>query len=278
MHKDTGKKVEVLARAWSAAWLIPGKQKLPFLVNPVDATRYLEFAYLLRLLSDRDVRPSRVLDVSSPVIISYMLSSMGSMVIKTDINQDERKYVRPGPRLSFQQENATKLSFPDDSFDLVCSISVLEHIHENYMEALREMIRVTNCNGLIYVTFPVCREFMEERLDEPIYSDQKQEGKKTFFQYRFDGKSYDKIIQNLPADVEIVSEDIFWERWNGLYDWLMQRLRRDWGGLIIKHLRAGFLNLALGPIFFESKAGSFERPKSFGNAHLLLKKKGSGYQ
>ncbi len=67
------------------------------------------------------------LDVSSPYILSYVLSKTGK-VVKTDINPGEGKFIREGESLSFRPENATRLSFGDDSFDLVCWISVIEHI------------------------------------------------------------------------------------------------------------------------------------------------------
>jgi SAM-dependent methyltransferase len=243
------------------------------MVNPVDATRYLEFAYLLKFLSDEDVHPGNVLDVSSPVIISYMLSSMGSMVVKTDINPDEDKYVRSGPRLSFRQENATDLSFPDNSFDLVTSISVIEHIYQDYAIAMAEMIRVAKEGGLIYLTFPVSSAFTEEWIHGEIYSDQERRDNNTFFQYRYGIEEYRELIKAASSMADLVAEDIYWERREGLYDWLVGYLRKEVRSLVCSHIRAGFLNLFWGPNLFESAPGSFDKPKRFGNAQIILKKR-----
>ena len=59
-------------------------------------------------------------------------------------------------RLSFRQEDATRLSFPDRSFDLAVSFSTIEHIPgaDNRRAALREMARVVRPGGHLVVTVP----------------------------------------------------------------------------------------------------------------------------
>ncbi len=59
-------------------------------------------------------------------------------------------------RLAFRVEDASRLSFPDGSFDLVVSFSTIEHIPgaENRRAALREMGRVLRPSGHLAVTVP----------------------------------------------------------------------------------------------------------------------------
>ncbi|MBI4169313.1 MAG: class I SAM-dependent methyltransferase [Acidobacteria bacterium] len=59
-------------------------------------------------------------------------------------------------RLDFRVEEATRLSFPDGSFDVVVSFSTIEHIPgaESRMAALREMARVLRSGGHLAVTVP----------------------------------------------------------------------------------------------------------------------------
>lgn len=260
-----------LARAWTAAWGVPGRRKLLFLSNPVDTTRFLEFDFLLRFLRDRELRPGRALDVSSPVMIAHMLAREGWDVLKADVNPAEAANVG-GPRMRFALEDARRLTLTDDSFDLAVSISVVEHIHRDYRAAIAEMLRVVRPGGHVYVTFPVARETREEWLDEDIYAAQERDGDRVFFQYRFGPDRYREILDTLPDDAEVVREAIFWERRDGDYDRLVARIRGLRGGWQARHLKASLLNLTRGPAFFEREAAGFERARSFGNAQIILRR------
>jgi len=59
-------------------------------------------------------------------------------------------------RLAFQVDDATRLSFPDNSFDVAVSYSTIEHIPgaENRRAAIREMARVLRPGGHLVVTVP----------------------------------------------------------------------------------------------------------------------------
>ncbi|HEU4403235.1 MAG TPA: class I SAM-dependent methyltransferase [Candidatus Polarisedimenticolia bacterium] len=59
-------------------------------------------------------------------------------------------------RLSFRVEDATRLSFPDRTFDLAVSFSAIEHIPAapDRGRALREMTRVLKPGGHLVVTVP----------------------------------------------------------------------------------------------------------------------------
>ena len=55
------------------------------------------------------------------------------------------------PNLRFLAEDANRLPFPDDSFDVVISWGSLEHIAGGYERALREVRRVLRPQGLFFV-------------------------------------------------------------------------------------------------------------------------------
>jgi ubiquinone/menaquinone biosynthesis C-methylase UbiE len=55
------------------------------------------------------------------------------------------------PNLRFLAEDANRLPFPDDSFDVVISWGSLEHIAGGYDRALREIRRVLRPQGLFFV-------------------------------------------------------------------------------------------------------------------------------
>ena len=161
-----------LSVAWMAAWSVPGKYKYLFLIKPLDATRYLEFGYLLEFLDRQGVGPGAALDVSSPVMISHILARRGYSVTKTDLNPGEAKFVGNISNPFFEVQDARCLSYPDNTFDLVVSISVIEHIHEEFAAAIREMIRVARPGAHVYLTFPVAGKHREEWVDSDIYGAQ----------------------------------------------------------------------------------------------------------
>ncbi|WP_127903576.1 class I SAM-dependent methyltransferase [Solirhodobacter olei] len=56
-------------------------------------------------------------------------------------------------RTGLRNEDATRLTFPEESFDLVMSFEVLEHIPD-YIDALKEVRRVLRPGGRFYFTAP----------------------------------------------------------------------------------------------------------------------------
>lgn len=119
------------------------------------------------LLEDLDLERSDVLNVGcfEPVDELHFAPRVRSWTA-IDINPDgleaarriarNELAARPLERLHFKLEDATRLSFPDASFDVVASFSSIEHIPgpENRRAALREMVRVLRPGGHFVVTVP----------------------------------------------------------------------------------------------------------------------------
>ena len=265
-----------LLAAWRAAWAVPGKHKCWFILKPMDATRYLEFSYLLEFMDRENIPIGTVLDVSSPVMISHILARKGCVVTKTDLNPAEAKFVGGSRNLSFEVQDARHLPYGEGSFDLVVSISVIEHIYGDYAAAIAEMVRVTRPGGYVYLTFPVSGRHDEEWVAVDIYGGQYRDGENVFFQYRFGPDDYRALVEGLPDNVELAEADIFWERKDGLYDTLVGRLRGKWRWAVADHVRASILNLVAGPRFFLRDPGDFAGSRRFGNAHWVLRVKGGG--
>lgn len=268
-------KLAVLAQALPQARRMPGlRRKMAHLLCPVDSTRYTEFAYLLRFLRDSGFRPRQVLDVSSPFGLAYILSG-AARVIKTDINPAEAKNICEDAALTFKQEDAARLTFADGSFDLVYSISVIEHIYDGYRGAVREMLRVLRPGGYLYLTFPVAERHLEEWLDGPIYSHQLARNGQVFFQYRFGEEDVTALVEGVDG-AEVVDLSIYWERRNGGYDRIMRSLLRPGPLKFLHELRNGLINLWAGFTLIEDRPADFSRARSFGNASLLLRKRSGG--
>jgi len=194
-------------------------------------------------------------------------------MIKTDINPLESNNIKFRRRLEFKVENATQLSFPDKYFDIVYSISAIEHIFKDYIKAVSELIRVCKTNGIIYLTFPVSKQSMKEWLDFDIYHSQFIKDGKYFFQYRFGINDTKEIIDNILNCAKIEAMDIFWERKSGDYEKLIFLLRHKLGSKLLNLIKNIMLNYWFGIFAFNGKSESFSGAKDFGNVHLILRKK-----
>jgi SAM-dependent methyltransferase len=196
---------------------------------------------------------------------------MFNKVTKSDVNIAEKVFIAESSSLNFANENALSLSFDDMSFDLVYSISVVEHIYQDYLHAINGMIRVTKKRGFVYLTFPVSREHTEEWLDENIYSNQYKRSDKTFFQYRFDEEDVDGIFNNMRG-VEIISREIFWERKNGEYDRAVAKLKHKCNNRYLDIIKDAILNIYYGFTLLDREPHDFSKSRSFGNMFIILRK------
>jgi SAM-dependent methyltransferase len=233
----------------------------------------LEFSYFLKFLKrERLDKDLKILDVSSPHMMAYYLAK-SNFVLKTNIDKSERKYIKESKKLKFEVVDGTKMPFADNAFDVTYSISVVEHIYEKYLDAIREMVRVTKIGGIVYITFPVSSEHQEEWVRETIYSDQAHKDEMTFFQYRFSENDVKNIIGGI-GGVDVIARDIFWEKSDGKYDKMIARLREKSFGRYFKFLKDSFTMPFIGFSFFEGEPqADFSRARSFGNLQLVLRKK-----
>lgn len=113
-------------------------------------------------------KAKRILDVSSPKLPSLILGRKAE-IWATDLDDPQltsRWKITADSigleRYSVRYEDASALSFPDNSFDLVYSISVIEHIPgDGDMRALAEFARVLEPGGSIIVEVPYRRKYEE---------------------------------------------------------------------------------------------------------------------
>ncbi len=176
-------------------------------LNPVSCVRYFEFPFAQQALARHfeEGTARSVLDVSSPRLLPFWLAECAGHDI-TMINPDApdlarsealAQHARVSGRLHFSPHgDATSLPFPDNSFDCVTCISVIEHISgSGDKQALREFTRVVRPGGAIVLTFPVKPTREDEFRQQPCYTTQQQDpdGRGYFFQRFYD----DKDIQNL---------------------------------------------------------------------------------
>jgi ubiquinone/menaquinone biosynthesis C-methylase UbiE len=76
----------------------------------------------------------------------------GADAEQASVDQCKQRYAKAA-NLNFQLEDATKLSFADNTFDLVVSFETLEHVPD-YAAMLRELNRVLKPDGLLLLSTP----------------------------------------------------------------------------------------------------------------------------
>jgi len=86
-----------------------------------------------------------------------MLAQFCGQLIACDINVNDvafaKKLNEGVENLNYQVENALDLSFPENHFDLLTSVDVLEHVGEPE-KMIKEIGRILRPNGLAIITFP----------------------------------------------------------------------------------------------------------------------------
>jgi len=265
-------KLNVLGSIYKSLFRLPKKYIRNTFLYPLDSTRYTEFAVFLDYLKKHDISiiDKKILDVSSPFMMAYILAER-AFVTKTDINPDEKRSIKEHVKLKFEQIDGTDMPYKDNSFDMVYSISVIEHIYRGYMDAVQEMVRITKPGGLIYISTPVSKEHVEEWIEDDIYSHQHKKQAKTFFQYRFSKLDIKKLLDSLEG-VDTKVKNIYWEKKSGAYDTMTKRMRKRPKNKYLEFLYMAGLNWWYGFTILESKPQPFGQNKSLGNISIILEK------
>jgi len=111
-----------------------------------------------RILELIEKSGGRVLDVGcGPGIMVKELIDLGyefwGIDASSNMIKECRKYFEMINSIHFSIGDATDIKFPDDSFDLVICMGVIDRI-KKYELAIKEMMRVTKKNGSLIIVFP----------------------------------------------------------------------------------------------------------------------------
>ncbi len=206
--------------------LIKGKFSPKLLLNPVSIVRYFEFSFVRSSL--KLIENMKILDVSSPFLFGFYLCKKEGLNYSY-INPDKRDLYNVqslANKLDFSGSYTTvfadsrTLDFTDNTFDVVLSISVIEHVNNSDDSmVMKELWRVIKPGGLLVLTFPVKQVYEEEFRDDDIYNlntVKKEEG--FFFQRIYDEENINKRLLSSLDNFKIVEKKVFGEITNGFYD------------------------------------------------------------
>jgi SAM-dependent methyltransferase len=208
--------------------LLKGKDRVPFktifflLFWPMDSTRYFEFDFIWRRLSD--FSPQRYLDVSSPRLFPLILLRRRARLIADLLNPDEAdltetrslgRAIGVANRCAFHELLLESAPFHPDSFDLITCISVLEHIPDA-MAALRRMWGFLRPGGRLYLTVPCLATAAVQYADMNLYGLQVPvEQEFTFLQVYYDEALLRETVFSMVGEPTHMA--IYGERREGLF-------------------------------------------------------------
>lgn len=132
-------------------------------LTPVDGNRLWEYSKVLAFVRRSLASSCSILDVGGArSVLPAAVSSLGHDVLVADIDEEGASFIgrliEAGyPRLRWETARAESLPYPDDSFDCVMSISVIEHIEDD-LGAIRQMHRVLKPGGYLVLSFDFVKD------------------------------------------------------------------------------------------------------------------------
>ena len=185
------------------------------IMQPINSyTRFPEYywfdaaisSYLARLPAGSQ---ARALDVGSPKALGLYLGARKPVdLMLTDINEiniDEYKVIwralqkRANGKVDFALQDARKLQFESDCFDIVYSMSVLEHVEGEAGDAtaVRECLRVLKPGGLLVLSVPFGQTYIEQKRVGFSGAARKTDDQEVyFFQRIYDPTAFESRILN----------------------------------------------------------------------------------
>lgn len=168
------------------------------LLVPLDPWRYYE----LGRIADAEFS-GRCLDVSSPKLLPSLLRAEGKGAWQcVDLFEDEIAAWRSiDPSLDLAVEDATALSFADETFDHCICVSVLEHIGRGRdATALAEIWRVLRGGGSLHLTTDLASTPGDVFAAEEVYgrASPAAEGGRVFFKHDYSPQEVDELVAHRP--------------------------------------------------------------------------------
>lgn len=192
------------------------QRALELFIHPISIIRYFEFDFVLRNIELS--KANFILDISSPRMFGLYISKNNPLLKYFIINPDQLDLNETNQfkdslnltNLTIDCLNGRNLPYKSNMFDIVITISVIEHIDkEEDKKALREMWRVLKPGGKLIITTHVAKRGRLEYRDTDTYNLQGKK-RKYFFQRIYSKNTLKKRIINTvgikPKSIEIIGE------------------------------------------------------------------------
>ena len=213
-----------LSNLFSNGMSLGAKKTIGKIVQPINSySRFPEYYWFEKAICDYwSTTPSsaatRILDVGSPKMLGlYLGYKTDASVMLTDIsdlNVGEYRTMWSGlerrakGKVSFSLQDARDLQFRDNEFDIVYSMSVIEHIEGAMSDsrAVLEMQRVLKPGGLLILSVPLGDRFVEQvRVGVSGAVRKTGDQKAYFFQRVYDPQEFQRRILAHLADLKEVA-------------------------------------------------------------------------
>ncbi len=206
------------------------RHALKLILEPLNYWRNIEVPATVQNL---DVRPSdKVLDVGSPKIAAlYLWKRSGATTYSTDLfdyfREEYGLYLeslnqgRSADTFLMEVQDARKLTYTDEYFDKIFSISVVEHItNQGDSLAMAEFFRVLKKRGICCISVPYASSYFESFTKDEYYYLKVEKGQPVFYQRHYDQRALQERLV-IPSKMKLLKIQYFSERfirYESLYD------------------------------------------------------------
>ncbi len=255
------------------------KKTLGKILQPINSyTRFPEYHFLGRHMERylQGLGPgkrAKILDVGSPKCFGlYLAFHFDIEICLTDIDSpsvEEARILwsaikhRARGEAVFSVQDVRALEYPQDVFDVVYSMSVIEHVEGETgdSESVREMIRVLKPCAPLLVTVPVGDRYVEQdRIGFQGAARETGNGKRYFFQRIYTPVTAEQRIFKAAPNATL-QRVVTISRKTGMLSELYRHLGTDIRGAL------GCLNPALSVALNDSQEGVFPVRSSYGDLH-----------
>lgn len=251
------------------------KEVFKRILCPMDPSRYYEFPATLKAISGYIKPNSRILDISSPKLLTYYLANKYQQAnfVSSDIQPKEldswKKAFGELKNMKLIRADARKLKFQNNSFDLVFSISVIEHVVDDKrkralgdMEFVSEVGRVLKKGGIFLFTTNVADKADLLYKNNDIYGINDVNSKNFFSRVYSKDSLYKRII--IPSRLKLMYSEVCKYR--------LPFLESIFNLLVPYSAIFGFLNILIFPFILNVKPTESTRFGKRADVLYVLKK------